>query len=115
MASASVMNLPFFVLPYQRSPSRWNTLVSRFTQTIPLTGGCCAVVAVLGARPPGEAGAWVCGAGGAAPAVDGRAAPAAAPNVTSGVILSIVFFGTPALARSAADVYGRPAMIFFAV
>src|SRR5262245_65066876 len=32
-----------------------------------------------------------------------------------GVIFAIVFFGTPALDKSATDAYGRPAMIFLAV
>ena len=36
-------------------------------------------------------------------------------TVTSGVILSIVFAGTPAFERSATEEYGRPSMIFFAV
>src|SRR5262249_14757587 len=40
---------------------------------------------------------------------------AGAPTVTIDVILSIVFLGTPAFARSATDEYGLPAMIFFAV
>ncbi|MBV8810877.1 MAG: hypothetical protein JO033_19585 [Acidobacteriaceae bacterium] len=33
------MYLPFFVLPYQRSPARWYTFVSVLTQTMPLPAG----------------------------------------------------------------------------
>ena len=97
-------------------------MVDRFTQTIPFTGGCCAVAGALVVRTAaGAAGAdaaaaeaglgagWAVGAGWAA------GARGAVPNVTIDVIFSIVFFGTPALARSAIDAYGRPAMIFFAV
>ena len=40
------MNLPCLVLPYHRSPSRWNTLLSVLTQTMPFTGGTCATVSV---------------------------------------------------------------------
>lgn len=39
IASASVMYLPCTVRPYQRSPSRWYTFVSRLTQTMPFDGG----------------------------------------------------------------------------
>jgi hypothetical protein len=42
-------------------------------------------------------------------------APAPPPNVTSGVIFVIVEAETPAFDRSAAEEYGRPEMIFFAV
>src|SRR5262249_57356370 len=84
-----------------------------------VTGGCCPVVGAgaAGVRALADgagAGAGVAAGAGAGAGLDG-AADAAAPTVTSGVIFSIVFFGTPALARSATDVYGRPAMIFFAV
>jgi hypothetical protein len=59
----------------------------------------------------GDAAGAVFATGGAGLA--GAVAPPAA--VTIGVIFSIVFFGTPALARSVTDAYGRPAMIFLAV
>lgn len=41
------MNFPCFVLPYQRSPSRWYTPESRFTHTMPFCGGSCACVELL--------------------------------------------------------------------
>src|SRR5215471_11558628 len=134
MASASVMNLPCLVLPYQWSPSRWKTFVSVLTQTIPLTGGCWGVPAADSAvfedvdeavifeldeeelvdfevSVAGAAGADAAGfAGGAA------SATAAFPEtVTMPPILSIVDLFTPARDRSDTDEYGRPAMIFFAV
>ena len=92
--------------------------MDRFTQTIPLTGGCCAVVGALGvlaAVDAAGAGAGAAGAGAGFGAGGAAAALVAAPTVTIELIFSMVFFGTPALARSATDVYGRPAMIFFAV
>src|SRR5215472_14524098 len=101
------MNLPCFVFPYQRSPSRWYTFVSVFTHTIPFTGGCCAgweADSVLAPRA-GAALAAGCGAGagstsraaGGGGAYAWRAGAAAcAPTVTSGVIFSIVLLGTPA-------------------
>src|SRR6516165_1756407 len=95
------MYLPCFVLPYQRSPSRWNTLVSVLTQTMPGAAGAGAID-------------WVpCAAG------EGAALFAlpigGAPTVTSGEISSIWRLETPARLRSATDEYGRPAMIFFTV
>src|SRR5262249_52023851 len=128
-ASCSVIHLPSLVLPYQRSPSLWKTLVSVLTQTIPFWGGvraswsagAVAVVVVLAAVAAFVvsvalgAGGVVVVAGGAAPAPPAAAAPAAVPTVTSGVILAMVALGTPAFSRSVTALYGRPAMIFFAV
>src|SRR5215831_10354420 len=114
MASASVMNLPCFVLPYQRSPSRWKTFVSVLTQTIPLTGGCWGVPAAGSAAGFPEAG-WeaillepaerevsVVGAAG----FGGGAVSAAAllaETVTIEPILSIVDALTPARDKSATE------------
>src|SRR4029077_13794194 len=83
-----------------------------------LTGGCCAAVGALGVRAvveAGGAGAGTTGAGAGFGAGGAAAVLVAPPTVTIELIFSIVFFGTPAFARSATDVYGRPAMIFFAV
>src|SRR5215831_9849163 len=111
------MNLPSFVLPYQRSLSRWYTFVLVFTQTIPFSGGTRASV-VLGLAVslflPAD-GAFGLSAATAGASVAFAAAGAAAPTETSGVILSIVFLETPALERSFTDWYGRPATIFLAV
>src|SRR5262245_12282360 len=76
---------------------------------MPFTGGCCAVAGAVAVCAP------VVGTGVGFGSGTLAAAPDAAPAVTSGAIFSIVFFGTPALARSATDAYGRPAMIFLAV
>src|ERR1700759_1518378 len=101
------MNWPFLVLPYQGSPWRWKTLVSRLTHTMPGDGGTWATTGpeaavAVGAVAGREAGA----AAGAAEA---------APTVTIGVMVAMVFAGTPARERSCTEEYGRPAMIFFAV
>ena len=91
-------------------------MVDRFTQTIPFTGGCCAVAGALVVRTAaGAAGVDAAAAEAGLGAGWAAGARGAVPNVTIDVIFSIVFFGTPALARSAIDAYGRPAMIFFAV
>src|SRR5262245_31576166 len=85
---------------------------------MPFAGGTRASVALALdpslAFPAGVGGALsALAAGFSVCALDGAAA--APPIETRGVILSMVFAGTPALARSPTDEYGRPAMIFFAV
>jgi hypothetical protein len=45
-----VMYVPYLVFPYQRSPSRWYTLVSVFTQTFPDPEGGGVVGRVGSAR-----------------------------------------------------------------
>src|SRR5436190_214599 len=89
---------------------------------MPLAGGATAGAAdggaTAGAAEGGAAGALVATAAlvGAGRVVSTAAAAALPPpTVTSGVISSIVFAGTPALASSATVAYGRPAMIFLAV
>src|SRR5215470_8402084 len=107
------MNLPSFVFPYHRSPSSWNTPDFVLTHTMPLAGGTFA--SMLSDFVDGAlllAG----GFSGAVFAADGGAGVAAAPpTVTSGVSFWIVLAETPAFDKSCTDVYGRPAMIFFAV
>ena len=54
--------------------------------------------------------------GGVLPADSGLDAPwGTTPTVTRGAVLSIVGFGIPVFPSSATDLYGRPAMIFFAL
>src|SRR4051812_14691515 len=97
------MNWPFLVLPYQMSPWRWKILVSRFTHTMPGDGGTWATI------EPGDAGDMaagrVAGAGrGAGTGAGAGAGAAAALTVTIGVMVAMVFAGTPARERSCAEV-----------
>ena len=107
------MYFPFFVLPYQRSPSRWKIFVSVLTQTIPGDGGgwYCAGVELV------DFEAEVLDGGGAldlaavfedagAPGGTGADDEALRPleTVTRGEILVIVPWETPARERSATDV-----------
>ena len=62
---------------------------------------------VLAAVDAAGAGAGAAGAGAGFGAGGAAAALVAAPTVTIELIFSMVFFGTPALAKSATDVY-RP-------
>src|SRR5260221_6191735 len=98
------MYSPFLVLPYQRSPSLWNTFVSLLTQTWPLPppGACVAAGVFVFLDLAAEAGA------------DGAAGGAAAgvPTVTIGVILAMVDLLTPARSRSDTLAMGRAATIF---
>src|SRR5262245_58786904 len=114
------MNLPCFVLPYQRSPSWWNTPLSVLTHTIPFAGGTRAsVVLDLAASvllPPADVAVLsTLSAAGFFPWATGAGAGGVPETDTSGEILSIVFLDTPALERSSTAEYGRPAMIFLAV
>src|SRR5580765_8098849 len=122
MASASVMNFPCLVFPYQWSPSRWKTFVSVLTQTISLAGGCCgvpaaaseAVLEVFFAEAAGgaagggsEVGAERLVAGAIEDEVSCAELPfamePAADAVTRGLIFSIVDLETPARERSPAE------------
>src|SRR5258706_14094206 len=99
------MNWPFLVLPYQGSPWRWKTLVSRLTHTMPGDGGTWAVTgaaAAEGAVAGRGAGAGA-GAGAAAGAALTGAAAAAGLTVTSGVMVAMVFAETPARERSCTE------------
>src|SRR5207245_9407611 len=98
------MNLPSFVLPYQRSPSRWKTLLFVFTHTIPAAGGdfasTCAGSVV--SEVPAFSLCADAGAAGGVVAAD----VAVDPTVTSAVVFTLVLFGTPDLDRAPPDRYG---------
>jgi hypothetical protein len=102
-ASASVMNLPSLVLPYQRSPSRWKTLVFVCTRTMPLAGDVPASVSAGFAFSGTVAFRLAAGAepeGGVA-AVDGWSGPA--------LTMSVIFSrSTATAARAAACPIPRP-------
>src|SRR2546425_10061548 len=107
------MNLPSFVLPYQRSPSRCKTLLFVFTHTIPAAGGVFASTCagfVVSEVPA----FWLCAGAGAAGGVVAADGGAASP-ATRGVPLSMGLFGTPSVDRSPTDLYGRTSMLFLAV
>ena len=96
------MYWPFLVLPYQRSPSRWNTFVSVLTQTMPGAGGgwYCAGADVEALED--AAGAFdAAGAPGGTGAEEDAVRPP--DTVTIEEILLIVACGTPARDRSATD------------
>ena len=98
------MYLPFFVFPYQWSPSRWKIFVSVLTQTIPGDGGgwYCAG-AELEALEEDAAGPFDdAGAPGGTGADEDAVRPP--DTVTIGEILPMVPCETPARERSATDV-----------
>src|SRR5512135_2908703 len=107
------MYLPCLVFPYHLSPSRWKTLVSVLTQTIPFAGGAgwlvawaceagAGLLAGCSARL-GSAGAGLAAAAGFAAGAMGLEAAGAAPTTTRDWILPIVLLETPAFARSSTE------------
>src|SRR5260370_32759725 len=99
------MYWPFLVLPYQRSPGKWKTLVSRFTHTMPGAGGAGAGL------PTEEAGGVGAAAAGGGPALAGTPLPGtgvlagvgggvAGPALANGASLAITLAERPARARS---------------